>query len=164
MKASKTCTAIYPGSFDPVTFGHIDIIKTASKMFAKIFVAIASNTNKEPLFEAQVRLKFLQSAVRSLPNVEVELFGGLIVDYARKKSAQAMIRGIRAVSDFDYEFQMALANRKLEPEINTVFIMPSEEHFYLSSKLIKEIAQFGGDVSRFVPPNVARGLREIITK
>ncbi len=163
MKGNKKTIAIYPGTFDPVTFGHIDIIKTASKMFNQVFVAIASNTGKEPFFEAEERQQFLKQATASLDNVKIETFDGLIVNYARKKSAKAIIRGIRAVSDFDYEFQMALANRKLEPEINTVFIMPSEEHFYLSSRLIKEIAQFGGDVRRFVPPFVVKRLREKIS-
>ncbi|MBI4971343.1 MAG: pantetheine-phosphate adenylyltransferase [Candidatus Omnitrophica bacterium] len=160
MKSLQKRIAIYPGSFDPVTFGHIDIIRTAAKMFDKVYVAIANNTGKKPLFNSQERLAFMKQATKSISGVKVEMFNGLIVNFARKKSARAMIRGIRAVSDFDYEFQMALANQKLEGEIHTVFVMPSEDHFYISSRLIKEIAQFGGDVSRFVPPFVESKLRK----
>ena len=160
MKSLQKRIAIYPGTFDPVTFGHIDIIKTAAKMFDEVHVAIANNTGKKPLFTTQERLKFMQMATKSIPGVKVETFNGLVVNFARKKSARAMIRGIRAVSDFDYEFQMALANQKLESEIHTIFVMPSEDHFYISSRLIKEIAQFGGDVSRFVPPFVESRLRQ----
>lgn len=160
MKSLQKRIAIYPGTFDPVTFGHIDIIKTAAKMFDEVHVAIANNTGKKPLFTTQERLKFMQMATKSIPGVKVETFNGLVVNFARKKSARAMVRGIRAVSDFDYEFQMALANQKLESEIHTIFVMPSEDHFYISSRLIKEIAQFGGDVSRFVPPFVESRLRQ----
>ena len=152
--------AVYPGSFDPVTFGHIDIIRTAAKMFAEVYVAVAENTAKKALFSVKERLEFLKTATRDLTNVHVEAFDGLVVDFARAKRAVVMVRGIRAVSDFDYEFQMALANRKLESEIHTIFVMPSEAHFYISSRLIKEIAGFGGKVSQFVPPFVEKPLRK----
>ena len=152
--------AVYPGSFDPVTFGHIDIIRTAAKMFAEVYVAVAENTDKKALFSVKERLEFLKTATRDLTNVRVEAFDGLVVDFARAKRAVVMVRGIRAVSDFDYEFQMALANRKLESEIHTIFVMPSEAHFYISSRLIKEIAGFGGSVSQFVPPFVEKPLRK----
>jgi len=160
MKSLQKRVAIYPGSFDPITFGHIDIIKTASKLFDEVHVAIANNPGKKTLFSSQDRLNFAKKAVEEIPGVYVEIFNGLTVNFARKKSARVMIRGIRAISDFDYEFQMALANKKLESGIHTIFVMPSEDHFYISSRLIKEIAQFGGDVGRFVPSFVEQHLRE----
>ncbi len=162
-KSSAKRIAIYPGSFDPVTFGHIDIIKTAAIIFDELYVAVATNTGKTPLFENEERLELMKLATQDIPNVKVESFEGLIVNYARKKSACSMIRSIRAVSDFDYEFQMALANQKLDPEIHTMFVMPSEAHFYISSRLIKEIVLFGGDVTRFVPPFVANKLKNKLT-
>ena len=152
--------AIYPGSFDPVTYGHIDLLRRALSLFDEVFVVVAENPEKVPLFGAQERVKLVQDAVSQLEGVHVESFNGLTVDFAKKKSAHSIIRGLRATSDFDYEFQMALTNRELCKEVDTIFLMPSETHFYLSSKLIKEIAQRGGDVSSFVPKSV----HEVIQK
>ncbi len=152
--------AIYPGSFDPVTYGHIDLIRRALLLFDEVFVVVAENPEKRPLFSVEERLALMNRAVGRLKGVRVESFGGLTVTYAKRVGARSIIRGLRATSDFDYEFQMALTNRELSKEIDTVFLMPSETHFYLSSKLIKEIAERGGKVSAFVPPFVAKLLRE----
>ncbi|MBI4550048.1 MAG: pantetheine-phosphate adenylyltransferase [Candidatus Omnitrophica bacterium] len=153
-------TAIYPGTFDPVTFGHIDIIKRALEIFDKLYVAVASNTNKKPIFSADERKGFIQRATRNWKGVTVETFDGLIVDYAAKKGTQVMIRGMRATSDFDYEFQMALTNRKLNKDIQTVFLIPSEQNFYLSSSLIREVARLGGKIRDFVPAYIEGQLIE----
>ena len=150
--------AIYAGSFDPVTFGHLDLIRRATKIFPRLIVAVAKNLEKEPLFSSQERVSFLREAVRDLPLVEVDSFSGLLIDYASRRKARIVIRGLRAVSDFEYEFQMALTNRKLSPDLETVYLMPSESYSYISSRMIKEIAFLGGDVSPFVPPPVARAL------
>ena len=150
--------AVYPGTFDPVTLGHIDVIQSALKFFDEVYVAVARNTSKEPVFSTEERIGLLQRATRSLRRVRVEAFDGLVVDYARKKKAKVVIRSVRATSDFDYEFQMALMNRKLAPEVQTIFLMPSEKHFYLSSTLIKEVARLGGRVKDFVPPFVEEHL------
>lgn len=152
--------AIYPGSFDPVTYGHMDLIRRALVLFDEVFVVISENLEKKPLFPVEERVQFLKKSVGNLKGVYVESFGGLTVEYAKRKGARSIIRGLRATSDFDYEFQMALTNRALSKEVDTVFLMPSETHFYLSSKLIKEIAERGGDVSEFVPNFVHQGLRE----
>ncbi|HPS20729.1 MAG TPA: pantetheine-phosphate adenylyltransferase [Candidatus Omnitrophota bacterium] len=151
--------AVYPGTFDPVTFGHLDIIKRASLLFDKVYVAVAHSTIKSPMFSVQERKVMLEEAVRGYKNVEVEDFKGLVVDYAVKRSAKAMIRGIRMISDFEYEFQMALTNRKMNTHIETIFMMPNESYSYLSSKLIKEIASMGADVSAFVPALVQKRLK-----
>jgi pantetheine-phosphate adenylyltransferase len=153
-------TAIYPGTFDPITFGHIDIIKRALEIFDKLYVAVASNTNKRPIFTAPERMDFIARATRNLKGVAVESFDGLIVDYAAKKGTNVMIRGLRATSDFDYEFQMALTNRKLNKAIQTVFLIPSEQNFYLSSSLIREVARLGGKIRDFVPAYVENKLIE----
>ena len=160
MNSLKQRRALYPGSFDPVTFGHIDLIDRARQIFDHVYVAVAVNNEKNPLFSVEERLKLLKQAVGNKKGVVVDTFDGLMVDYARSKKIGIIIRGLRATSDFDYEFQMALTNRLLADDIDTMFLMPSEKHFYLSSRLIKEIAQLGGDVSHFVPPFVKRALSE----
>ncbi|HOG24283.1 MAG: Phosphopantetheine adenylyltransferase [Candidatus Omnitrophica bacterium ADurb.Bin292] len=156
----KKRKAIYPGSFDPVTFGHLDLIERALSLFDSVIVVVASNPAKKTLFTTRERIQFLQNAVKKYPSVRVEYWEGLTVDFAKKVGASTIIRGIRATSDFDYEFQMALTNRHLAPNIDTVFLMPSEHHFFLSSRLAKEIAQMRGDVTKHVPKLVARRLLE----
>jgi len=153
-------TAIYPGTFDPITNGHIDIICRASKLFDRLIVAVAYNPGKGPLFTVEERVKMIKLCLEdtTLTNVEVDSFSVLLTQYARSKKATTVIRGLRAVSDFEYEFQMALMNRKLCPEVETVFMMPSESYTYLSSRIVKEIALYGGDVRCLVPPVVAERL------
>ncbi len=150
--------AIYPGTFDPVTFGHIDVIERAREIFDKVIVMVARNTSKTPLFSTEERVMMIKDVVKKYKNVEVESFQGLLVNYARKKKAKAIVRGLRAVSDFEYEFQMALTNRKLAEEITTVFLMPHEKYTYLNSSIVREIALMGGDVSEFVPASVKKAL------
>jgi pantetheine-phosphate adenylyltransferase len=150
--------AIYPGSFDPVTNGHLDVIERARKLFDEVIVAVAHNDEKQALFSLQERLDLLQETVAK--NVRITHFDGLLVEFAAAQKATAVIRGLRAVSDFEFEFQMALMNRKLEASVETIFLMPKEEFTYLSSRLVKEIARLGGDVSSFVPPAVAKALGE----
>jgi pantetheine-phosphate adenylyltransferase len=156
----KTSIAIYPGSFDPVTNGHLDLIERGEKMFDRIIVAVLKNAEKEPLFSVPERIEMLREATRHWPNVEVEIFQGLLVDYARKKGAGVILRGIRAISDYEYELQMALMNRKLEPRLETVFMLPGESYSYLSSKLVREIARLGGPLTGLVPPAVETRLLE----
>jgi pantetheine-phosphate adenylyltransferase len=151
-------TAIYAGSFDPVTFGHLDLIQRAARIFPRLIVAVARNLEKKPLFSCSRRVKFLRESVKDSSRVEVNSFSGLLIDYAARRGARVLIRGLRAVSDFEYEFQMALTNRKLSPDLETVYLMPSEAYSYISSRMIKEIAFLGGDVSCFVPPPVAAAL------
>ena len=158
MKELKQRRALYPGSFDPVTYGHIDLIDRARQLFDQVYIAVAINDEKKPLFSVEERIKLLKLAIGKKRGVTIDAFNGLMVDYARSKKIGIIIRGLRATSDFDYEFQMALTNRLLAEDIDTMFLMPSEKHFYLSSRLIKEIARLGGDVSRFVPPFVKRAL------
>ncbi len=153
-------TVIYPGSFDPITNGHLDVIERAAKLFDRVIVAVAINSSKDPLFTKDQRQEQITEAVTTLSNVEVSAFDGLLVDFARDQKSQAIIRGLRAVSDFEFEFQLALMNRKLEPNIETIFMMPRETYTFLSSKLVKEIAQLGGNVSAFVPPHVERALAD----
>lgn len=155
----KSKLAIYPGSFDPVTNGHLDLIERGTKIFGHLVVAVLQNLEKDPLFTVEERVEMLRESTRPWPNVEVDIFEGLLVDYARRKKAQVLLRGIRAISDYEYELQMALMNRKLEPEIETVFMMPAEAYSYLSSRLVKEIARLGGAVDGLVPPVVAERLR-----
>ena len=152
--------AVYPGSFDPVTNGHLDVVERACKLFDEVIVAVAYNEEKQPLFSLEERLKFLQETVGRIDNVRITHFEGLLVEFALKQTAHAVIRGLRAVSDFEFEFQMALMNRKLEGNLETIFLMPKEEYTYLSSRLVKEIARLGGDVSQFVPAIVAESLRK----
>lgn len=144
-------TVICPGSFDPVTFGHIDIITRASKLFDRVVVGVFINVNKNPSFSIEERIGFLRKTVGHLPNVEVVGFDGLLVDCAHKHGASAVVRGLRAVSDFEYEFQMALTNRKLSPQLDTVFLASDAQYTYLSSSIVKNVAALGGDISNFVP-------------
>ncbi len=152
--------AIYPGSFDPVTNGHLDLIQRGLQLFDQLVVAIADNPDKKPLFSGEERLEMVKTGVRDLKQVKVVLFTGLLADLAKKNKASAIIRGVRAVSDFEFEFQLALMNRKLAPETETVFLIPSEKYTYLSSNLIKDVARFNGDISCFVPQIVERKLKE----
>ncbi|HAK06881.1 MAG TPA: pantetheine-phosphate adenylyltransferase [Spartobacteria bacterium] len=150
--------AIYPGSFDPITNGHLDVIERARKLFDEVIVAVAHNDEKEALFSLEERLRFLQDSIGKIDKVRIAQFDGLLVEFAVAQKASAVIRGLRAVSDFEFEFQMALMNRKLETGVETIFLMPKEEYTYLSSRIIKEIARLGGDVSSFVPPAVSKAL------
>ena len=152
---------IYPGSFDPLTFGHIDIIERSVRLFERVVVAIITNPAKHPLFTVDERRDMIEEIVRRrFPGVEVDVFHGLLVDYARRKKAQAIVRGIRAVTDYEYEFQMALMNRRLAPQIETVFMMPAEQYSYLSSRLVKEIVELGGSVKGLVPDAVEKRLKK----
>ncbi len=150
--------AVYPGSFDPVTNGHLDVIERARKLFDEVIVAVAHNDEKQALFSLEERLQFLQDSIGKIDRVRIAQFDGLLVEFATAQKASAVIRGLRAVSDFEFEFQMALMNRKLEAGVETIFLMPKEEYTYLSSRIIKEIARLGGDISSFVPPVVSKAL------
>ncbi len=154
--------AIYPGTFDPITYGHLDILKRAASIFDKVIIAVANNERKGPLFSVDERVRMIEECVEEmgLNNVSVESFDSLLIEYAKSKGARVIIRGLRAVSDFEYEFQMALMNRKLYPSIETFFMMPSEQYTYVSSRIVKEIAMYGGSVSCLVPPKVAERLKE----
>ena len=160
----KPSIAVYPGTFDPVTYGHIDIIKRASKIYDKVIVAVAHNDDKNPLFTVEERVSMLKDAARLLKNVIVDDFDGLVVDYVKSKGSRVMIRGIRMISDFEYEFQMALTNRKLSEEIETIFMMPNESYSYISSKLMKEAAALGADVRHFIPKKVQVLLKKKLEK
>ena len=146
--------AIYPGSFDPVTNGHLDVIERARKLFDEVIVAVAHNDQKQPLFTLEERLELLRATIEKGDNVRIAPLDGLLVDFAVKQNATAIVRGLRAVSDFEFEFQMALMNRKLECNVETIFLMPKEEYTYLSSRIVKEIARLGGDIASFVPARV----------
>ena len=156
--------AIYPGSFDPITNGHLDVIERASKLFDEVIVAVADNVEKQPLFTLEERLALLRTTIGAHAAVRIGQFDGLLVDFAVAERANAVIRGLRAVSDFEFEFQMALMNRKLQGTVETIFLMPKEDYTYLSSRLVKEIARLGGDVSKFVPGEVALALRRKFAK
>lgn len=159
--------AIYPGSFDPFTNGHLDILGRAAAMFDKVIVTIAVNNKKTGVFSGQERAELIRDAIRGKSwsaKVDIEQFTGLLVDYARQKKSQILIRGVRQVADFEYEFRMALANRRLAPEVDTVFLMPNEKHTFISASIVKEIAAWGGDLSSFVPPNVEAALHEKYSK
>jgi len=151
-------TAIYPGSFDPVTNGHLDIIQRATKLFDRVIVAVAANDSKHPLFTLAERVRMVARAVRHWPRVQADSFQGLLVEYVERRSARAVIRGLRAVSDFEFEFQLALMNRNLNERIETIFMMPKDTYTFLSSRLVKEVALLGGDVGAFVPAHVRRAL------
>ena len=149
---------VYPGTFDPVTHGHTDIIVRSLRVFDKVIVGVAPNPTKRPLFDLAERVEMVKLVTKGLPHVEVVTFKGLLVEYVQKRKAHAVIRGLRAISDFEYEFQMALVNRKLNKSVETVFLMPSEEYSYLTSTLIKEVARFGGRLTDFLHPQVAQRL------
>jgi pantetheine-phosphate adenylyltransferase len=151
-------TAIYPGSFDPLTNGHLDVVQRATKLFDRVVVAIAKSESKQPLFTLEERVEMVAAAVRPIPNVEADSFDCLLVEYVERRSAQAVVRGLRAVSDFEFEFQLALMNRKLNERIETIFMMPKDTYTFLSSRIVKEIARLGGDVSAFVPAHVRAAL------
>ena len=153
-------TAVYPGTFDPFTNGHIDLVRRALRLFPRLIVAVGRNPQKAPLFTLEERLAIIREAVESLSRVEVDTFDALTVDYVRKKGAQVILRGVRAVSDFESEFAMALMNRKISEEIETVFLMPNQAYTYLSSRLVKEVALLGGNVDDLVPPLASKLLKE----
>jgi len=155
-----TKIAVYPGSFDPITFGHIDLVKRALKIFGKVVVAVADNSSKKNCFTLDERVEMVKKATKGLKGVEVDSFKGLSVKYVKQKGSYVIVRGIRMISDFEYEFQMALTNRRLSKNVETIFLMPSESYSYLSSKLIKEAASLGGDVSCFVPKFVDKMLKK----
>ncbi|MBR7092165.1 MAG: pantetheine-phosphate adenylyltransferase [Clostridia bacterium] len=156
--------ALCPGSFDPVTLGHLDIIHRAAGMFDQVVVLVGTNASKKPLFTSRERVGLLRRTIRDLPNVTVDSYDGLLVDYARAHRATAIVKGLRAMSDFEYEFQMALTNRKLYPEVETVFLTSTAEYMYLSSSLVKQVASFGGDFSAFVPADIVEDIRKKIRK
>lgn len=153
-------SAIYAGSFDPITCGHLDLIRRAVKIFPRLIIAVAENIDKVPCFTVDQRLEMIREAVSVFPGVEVESFSGLLIDYAAHKQVWVVIRGLRAISDFEYEFQMVLTNRKLSPKLETIFLMPGESHTYISSRMVKEIHFLGGDASGFVPPGVLAAMRK----
>lgn len=153
-------TVIYPGSFDPLTNGHLDVIQRAAKLFDRVIVAVAKNADKRPLFTLEERLALVKHALHHLPGVEADAFDGLLVDYVLQRKAQAIVRGLRAVSDFEFEFQLALMNRKLNENIETIFMMPKDTYTFLSSRLVKEIARLNGDVSAFVSAHVEAALKK----
>jgi pantetheine-phosphate adenylyltransferase len=159
IERGKAVTAIYPGSFDPVTKGHLDLIARAAKIFDRLVVAVTRNLDKDPLFTVPERAEMLEAVTYEWKNVEVEVFDGLLMEFARTKAARVVLRGIRAVSDYEYELQMAMMNRKIEPEIETVFMMPGEAYSYVSSRLVRELARLHGPIQDLVPPIVEERLR-----
>jgi pantetheine-phosphate adenylyltransferase len=160
LKSRRRTIAVYPGSFDPITNGHVDIIGRGLSVFDHVIIAILGNAEKRPLFTVEERVEIIRETYRGNPRVSVDTFSGLLVDYAEKVGATVIVRGLRAISDFEYEFQMALMNRRLDPRIETVFMMPAESYSYVSSRLVKEVCQLGARVDKLVPPVVVRRLRE----
>jgi pantetheine-phosphate adenylyltransferase len=154
-----TKLAIYAGTFDPLTLGHLDLIERCSEIFPEVILAVSTNPDKQPLFALDERVAMAREVVRPLENVRIESFRGLLIAFARAREAHVLVRGLRAYSDFEYEFQMALTNRKLAPEIETLFMMPKENHSFISSSTVREVASLGGDVSDFVPPPVLRAIQ-----
>lgn len=152
----RTVIAVYPGSFDPPTYGHLDLIKRARKLFPKLIVAVTDNPNKTPYLSLDKRLKVLKQITKDIKGISVESFSGLLVDYLKVKKAKVVIRGLRAISDFEYEFQLAFMNRKLYKELETVFLMPDEKYIYLSSSIVKEVTRLGGEIDYLVPPEVKK--------
>lgn len=150
--------AVYPGSFDPITNGHLDILKRASSLFDLVYIAVARNLQKQPIFTTKERLALIRGCTSEFENVKLDSFDGLVIEYARQVGAEVIIRGLRALSDFDYEFQMALMNRHLDENINTVFLMPHEDYTYLSSSMVRDLAKFGAEIGSFVPANVKTAL------
>jgi len=151
---------IYPGSFDPITYGHLDVIERSAKLFDRLIVAVLSNPQKSPLFTVEERITMIRESISPFPNVEIDNFNGLLIDFAKYKGAKAIVKGLRAVSDFEYELQMALMNKKLDEDIETIFIMTSSKYSYLSSSVVKEVASFGGCIAGLVPPIVERHLKK----
>lgn len=156
--------AIYAGTFDPLTLGHYDLVVRAAHIVDRLTLAVAANPRKQPLFALEERVAMAREALAAFPNVEVEPFDELVVNYARRRGVKLLVRGLRAFSDFEFEFQMALMNRQLAPEIETLFLMPKEEHSYVSSSSVREIAQYGGEITAFVPPNVATALWRVFPR
>ncbi|MDD5230836.1 MAG: pantetheine-phosphate adenylyltransferase [Candidatus Marinimicrobia bacterium] len=156
--------AVYPGSFDPITNGHLDVLKRAASLFNIVYIAVARNLQKSTMFTTEERLEMIRGCTTQYENVKLDSFDGLVVDYARQVGAEVIIRGLRALSDFDYEFQMALMNRHLEKKIDTVFLMPHEDYTFLSSSVVRELVKFGGDISGFVPTNVEAALLKKIRR
>ena len=154
-------TCVFPGTFDPITYGHLDVLQRAIRLFDRVIIGIARNPGKGPLFTAERRVELILPSLVALPNVSVKIFDGLLVDFAEEENAVAVIRGLRAFSDFEFEFNMALMNRHLKASVEAVFVMPNENFSYTSSSLVKQVARHGGDVSKFVPPNVAEALRAV---
>ncbi|MCD7907804.1 MAG: pantetheine-phosphate adenylyltransferase [Clostridium sp.] len=152
--------AIYPGSFDPVTLGHLDIIERTSKMFDRVIIGVLNNKSKSPLFSVEERVNMLKEVTSDLPNVEVQSFEGLLIDFVRKNDARVIVRGLRAITDFEYELQMAQTNRVIAPEVDTIFLTTNLRYSYLSSSIVKEIAEFNGEISAFLHPAVAEKVRE----
>jgi pantetheine-phosphate adenylyltransferase len=158
--ASPPRVAVYPGSFDPLTNGHVDIVRRAVRLFDRVIVSVLVNVEKKPLFTADERAAMLRDVLADVPGVEIDTFDGLLVEYARRRGATAIVRGLRAVSDFEYEYQMALMNRRLNDDVETVFMMPAEQYSYISSRLVKEVFMLGGSIGGLVPPLVEGRLRE----
>lgn len=156
--------AVYPGTFDPVTNGHLDLVERSLRFFGEVIVAVAANPKKQPLFSQEERLDMVRQVTANFKNVTIEAFDGLLIDYVKSKNAVAVIRGLRAVSDFEYEMQMALTNRRLDTAIETVFLMPSEEYSFITSTVVKEVSSYGGDVSTLVPPVVLEKLKKKFRK
>ncbi len=164
MARKASSIAIYPGSFDPITNGHLDLIQRGSRLFDKLIVSILRHDAKEPLFSVEERMEMLREVVHVYPNVDVDCFDGLLVDYARQRSATVLLRGIRAISDYEYELQMALMNRRLRPELETVFLMSNEAYSFISSRIVKEVFGLGGDINGLVPPSVEARLKRRLSK